>query len=275
MLAVSICLNLSFAVVGSAQLTPNDRAALGDLGPQYAQHFTLHRGWFRGTAIQYFDIGPQARASLPVFILVTGVDPDGTAHPVPEQRPILPSIPELEGFSALWQVNYIVVGPEYVANQLRDARQVVGLVLAGRARLVVPGDHINYSIVPDGSFLVDDPDNRPLLKGWYKGAEVPYFDFGRTSADPAPIYPFVTGFNGDNPQFLRAQANIVDVVPGSDGGGTHDLWDVTFVIVSASYVPDTIKDRATLLGRADLLIRHAGQVRNCPVVLIGGTRAPR
>ncbi len=260
--------------VTEAQLTPDDRANLADLGPQYAQQFVLHRGWFRGTPIQYFDIGPQDPGTLPLFILVTAVDADGTPHPVQDQRPIFSSIPGKEGFSAIWQVQYIVVGSEYVANSIRDARQAVGLVLTGH-RLIVPRIYINYSIVPDGSTLVGDPDTRELKHGWYKGAEVPYFDFGRTSADPAPIYPFVTGFNGDEPQFLRAQANIVDVVPGSDNGGTHDLWDVNFVLAPPGYEPDAIRDRATLLSRADLSIRHAGQVRNCPVVLIDGRRAPR
>ena len=257
-----------------AQLTPDDRANLADLGAAYASQFTLHRGWFRGTPIQYFDIGPQDLATLPLFILVTSVDSDGTAHPVAGQRPIFSSIPGKEGFSAIWQVQYIVVGSEYAANSIRDARQAVGLVLAGH-RLAVPRAWINYSIVPEGSTLVGDPDRRELQHGWYKGAAVAYFDFGRTSPDPAPIYPFVTGFSGDDPQFLRAQANIVDVVPGSDNGGTHDLWDVTFVLVPASYQPDAIRDRATLLSRADFSIRRAGQVRNCPVVLIDGQRAPR
>lgn len=273
-LAVSICLCLSHAAIAVAQLSPNDRAALSDLGPQYAQRFTLHRGWFRGIPIQYFDIGTQDAGTLPVFVLVTAVDQDGTPHPVPGQRPIFSSIPGREGFSAIWQVQYVVVSPGYQANQVRDAHQAVGLVLSG-ARLVVSGTYINYSIVPEGSMLVDDPDTRALQHGWYKGTAVEYFDFGPTSPEPAPIYPFVTGFAGDDPQFLRAQANVVDVVPGEGNGGTHDLWDVHFVIAPPDYVPETIRDRATILSRPDLSIRRAGQVRNCPVVLVEGRRAPR
>ena len=257
-----------------AQLTANDRAALADLEPAYAQHFDLHRGWFRGTPILYFDIGPQDNTTSAVYLFATGVDAGGTPHLVSGQRPVFSAIPGLEGFSAIWQVEYVIVGPGYQANTIRDARAAVRLVLSGEARVVIPGRFINYSIVPDGSTLVSDPDGRPLLKGWYRGAEVPYFDFGFTEREPAPIYPFVSGFDGDAPRFIRAQANVVDAVPGSDGG-THDLWDVTFVQVPDGYVPDTIRDLPSLLARQDFVIRKAGQVRNCPVVLVGGQRAPR
>src|SRR5205814_312747 len=160
-----------------AQLTANDRAALADLGPQYAQHFTLHRGWFRGAPIQYFDIGPQENTSAAVFLFITGIAADGTPQLVPGQRPVFSSIPGLAAFS------------------------------------------------------------------------------------------------GEEPRFFRAQANIVDVVPGA--GGTHDLWDVTFVQVPPGYEPDGIRDLPTLLRRSDFTIRRAGQVRNCPVVLLNGARAPR
>lgn len=256
-----------------AQLTGNDRAALADLGPAYATHFTLKRGWFRGQAIQYFDIGPQENTSASVFLFVTGFDSSGAPRLVPGQRPVFSSIPGLEGFSAMWAVQYVVVGPGYAANTVRDGRQALGMTLSGQARMVVPGSFINYSIVPDGSTLEGDPDTRPLLRGWYKGAEVPYFDFGITRREPAPIFPFVTGFDNGAPQFLRAQANIVDAIPGSDGG-THDLWDVMFVEAPAGYEPDTIRDLATLRARG-LPIRPAGQVRNCPVVILEGRRVPR
>lgn len=264
---------LAAAGPAHAQLTSNDRAALADLEPAYAQHFDLHRGWFRGLPIRYFDIGPQENTSSAVFLFATSIDTNGVPRLVPGQRPVFSSIPGLAGFSAIWKVEYLVVGPSYQANTVRDAREALRLILTNQARVVIPGTFINYSIVPDASTLEGDPDHRPLLKGWYKGAEVPYFDFGLTERDPAPIFPFVTGFDGDAPRFLRAQANVVDAVPGS--GGTHDLWDVMFVQVPESYVPDTIRDLPTLRAHNEFVIRPAGQVRNCPVVIINGERAPR
>lgn len=256
-----------------AQLTSEDRGAIADLGPAYATHFELKRGWYRGQAIQYFDIGPQENTTASVFLFITGIDSNGAPRLVPGQQPVFSSLPGLEHFSAIWQVQYVQVGPGYAANAVRDGREALGMALAGRARMIVPGTFVNYSIVPDGSRLDGDPDARPLLRGWYKGAQVPYFDFGITRREPAPIFPFVTGFVDGGPQFLRAQANIVDAIPGSEGG-THDLWDVMFVESPAGYEPDSIRDLATLRARG-LAIRAAGQVRNCPVVLLEGRRVPR
>jgi hypothetical protein len=260
-----------------AQLTADDRAALGDLGPSFAQRFELKRGWYRGHPIQYFDVGPQDPTIAPVFLFATGIDADGMPRLVPDQRPVFSSIPGLAGYSAIWQVHYVVVGPGYTANRVRDAREALGLTLRGSARLVIPGTFLNLSIVPAGSSLNGDPDQRPLKTGWFKGAEVPYFDFGWTLSQPAPIYPFVTGFAGDTPQFLRAQANVVDVVPDSAGPG-RDLWDVMFVEAPAGYEPDAVRDRSAIVGpaaRSDLHVRRGGQVRNCPVVIVDGRRAPR
>lgn len=265
------------APAARAQLTVNDRAALGDLAPSFAQRFELKRGWFRGEPILYFDIGPQEPTIAPVFLFVSGVEADGTPHLVPGQRPVLSSVPGLDGFSAIWQVHYVVVGAGYTPNSVRDAREALGLTLRGAARLVIPGRYLNLSIVPAASSLSGDPDQRPLRTGWYKGAEVPYFDFGWTLPEPAPIYPFVTGFDGDAPRFLRAQANVVDVVPDSAGPG-RDLWDVMFVETPAGYEPETVRDLAAIVGpaaRAGLHVRRAGQVRNCPVVIVAGRRAPR
>lgn len=269
--AVLLCLSLPQSVF--AQLTANERAALADLGPSYAARFELKRGWFRGQPIQYFDIGPQEATSGSVFIFVSSVDAEGQARPIPGADPVFSSIPGLPGYSAIWRINYVVVRSGRMETQPRDGRAALGLTLSGAARLVIPGGFINYSIVPDGSTLDGDPDSRPLRGGWYKGQRVSFFDFGATRLEPAPIFPFVTGFDGDAPRFLRAQANIVDAVPGSDEG-THDLWDVQFVLAPEGYEPDAIRDLATLRARR-FPIRRAGQVRNCPVVIIDGRRAPR
>lgn len=260
-----------------AQLTAADRAALGDLAAQFAERFELSRGWYRGRPIHYFDFGPAAVTISPIFFVVTGFDADGTPRFVAGQRPIFATIPGVPGYSAIWQVHYLVVGPGYLANTVRDGRTAVAMALAGTARLVVPGVYVNCPIVAHGSSLVGDPDARPLLAGWYKGAEVAFFDFGRAPLAPAPIYVFVTGFSGDEPQFLRAQGSIVDVVPG-DGAEYRDMWDVHFAHVGLDYQPDRIQDAVTLLAEAQrgtITIRRAGAVRNCPVVLVDDRPAPR
>lgn len=255
----------------AAQLTPAERAALAELGPEYAQQFDLKRGWFRATPILYFDIGPQDPGITPVFLLATSLAADGTPTLLPDQRPIVASIPGLTGFSAIMQVHYLLVPAGFPANSVRDARAALALGLSGRARLVIPGTYVNYSIVPAGSSLLNDPARRPLLTAWFKSAEVAYFDFGPASEEPAPIFTFVTGEDQNGPRFLRAQANIVDVVP-ERGVVPRDLWDVHFVRVPEVYAPDSVRSIGQLSG---MNVRRIGQIRNCPVVLIDGQRAGR
>lgn len=255
----------------SAQLTGEDRAALADLGPQFAQAFAPAAGWYRGRTIHYYDFGPQAVTISPMFLVVTGFGPDGRPELVPGQRPIFSSIPGIAGYSAIWQVHYVVVGPWYRANQLRDGRTAIQWALAGRARLVIPGFLVNCPVVPSGSSLADDPDRRAIETGWYKGQEVAFFDFGRSSAEPAPIHVFVTGFDGEEPRFVRAQGNIIDVVPEGDAR-YRDLWEVVFTVVPESYEPQTVRDLATATRFPQ---RRPGMVRNCPVILVDGVRAPR
>jgi hypothetical protein len=286
--AVTISLALAGLLheAARAQLTSTERAALDDLAPAYAQRFELRRGWARGRPIQYFDFGPAAVSISPVFLFVTGFERGtggggGGADSVPRlvagQRPIFTSLPGLEGYSAIWQVHYVVVSAAYRANAVSDARTALGMALRGEARLVIPGSYVNFPIVPGGSTLNGDPANRATLTGWFKGRAVEYFDFGRSPLAPAPIFAFIRGMQDDEPLFLREQANVVDVVP-EPGVEYKDMWDVHFVSAPQGYVPDTIRDLATLQAEAAagrLAIRRLGQIRNCPVVIVDGRPAAR
>lgn len=266
-----------FSSPARAQLTSAERAALDDLAPTYAQRFELHRGWYRGKPIRYFDIGPEPVTVSPVFLFVTGFDAQHRPQLVPGQLPVFSSLPGLEGYSGIFQVQYVVVRPGYVAGSMNDARAIVGAALRGAVRLLIPGVFVNYPIVPGGSALVGDPAHRPLMPGLFKGSRVEYFDFGLTPVAPAPIYAFITGVVNDEPQFFRAQANVVDAAPDS-GAEYRDMWDVHFVTIPPGYVADTIRDLATLTAEANaghLMIRRIGQTRNCPVVIVDGRPAAR
>jgi hypothetical protein len=261
----------------AAQLTPAERAALDDLAPTYAQRFELRRGWYRGRAIRYFDIGPVDVSVAPVFYFVRGFDAAGRPVFVDGQQPVFSSLPGLPGYSGIWQVHFVVVPAGYRANAVTEGRVAVGMGLRGEARLVIPGSYVNLPIVPGGSTLDGDPARRPLAGGWFKGRAVSYFDFGRSPLAPAPIYAFILGLDGDAPRFLREQANVVDVAPDSVGD-YMDMWDVHFVTVPAGYAPDTIRDLATLLAEeraGRVAIRRIGSVRNCPVVIVEERTAPR
>ena len=114
-----------------------------------------------------------------------------------------------------------------------------------------------------------------LVSGWYRGADVRYYDFGMNSAvsgnvvATAPIYAFITGMDDEgNPIFVEGQHNIVDVVPGD--AGYSDLWEVNLVVVDEDYEPDSIKSQAEV-DDMDYEIIKPGLLVNCPIVDEGTT----
>ncbi|MCB9078102.1 MAG: hypothetical protein H6631_10955 [Anaerolineaceae bacterium] len=119
--------------------------------------------------------------------------------------------------------------------------------------------------------------NYELVQGWYQGRETFYYDFGPNTpltedgggVVTAPIYVLVTGFDADgNPQAVKGQANIVDVIPGDEG--YSDLWDVTFVTVPADYQANTITSAQDVID-GGYEQKKAGVYVNCPIVPAGST----
>jgi len=115
-----------------------------------------------------------------------------------------------------------------------------------------------------------------LVTGWYREAEVKYYDFGANtpltegnSIAVAPIYAFITGMDADgNPMFLEGQHNIVSVKPGDSG--YSDLWRVNLVTVGADYEPDSVKAVADVMsGGFDVM--ETDIFVNCPIVAEGST----
>jgi hypothetical protein len=136
---------------------------------------------------------------------------------------------------------------------------------------------VNLPILPAGSFLAHDSTGRTLQRGWYRGIEVPYLDFGVTDLTVAPIFTMVLGVGPQGPRFIREQHNVVDVVPGETATYT-DLWDVRFVVVDDRFVPQVWRNLQALTTGARVggyRILPAGEVRNCPVVTVNGAVAAR
>jgi len=115
-----------------------------------------------------------------------------------------------------------------------------------------------------------------LVTGWYRDAEVQYYDFGMNtpladgnSIAVAPIYAFITGMDADgNPQFVDGQHNIVGVLPGDEG--YSDLWRVNLVTVDDSYEPDSVKAVSDVMsGGFDVM--ETDIFVNCPIVDAGTT----
>lgn len=114
------------------------------------------------------------------------------------------------------------------------------------------------------------PPALSLVDGWYRGQAVEYYDFGTNSPSSggavatAPIWAFITGFDGDgNPQFVEGQHNVIDQVPADPGYSA--FWDVNLVVVPAGYQANAITSRQGVEASGYEVVQPGIGV-NCPVV---------
>lgn len=233
-------------------------------------NFELVQGWYEGDQIFYYDFGANTPASedgsevitAPIYVLVTGFDEDGNPQVVDGQYNIVDVVPGDEGYSDLWEVIFVTVPEQYEANTITSAQEI----LDGDYELTVSGVFVNCPIVPAGSEL-ENPEDAPLVTGWYRGEEIVYFDFGPNEPITAPIYAFVTGFDADgNPQFVDGQHNVVGVVPGDEGYSA--FWYVHLVVVPEEYQAETITSVQEVLD-SGYETMQPGLLVNCPVVPAG------
>ncbi|MES2178982.1 MAG: hypothetical protein V4550_14070 [Gemmatimonadota bacterium] len=264
---------LSLAATAHAQATDRERvaSALADLGPRFAQQFDYRPGWFRDTAIRYYDFGPVAQGVADVYWPIHGFAPGGDPVPLRAQAPVFSTVPELDGYTSMWRLHYVIVADHVHPNELRSVDQITRLVAQKRAVLRDAGATLNLPIVPRGSWL-EGKEKAGTQHGWFDGTAVAYFDFGVGALTPAPIFPFFRpAASNAEPASVEGQRNVVDVVP--DGATPSlDLWDVHRVSVDAAYAANTIRNLSALrAAEAEhrLSIVKAGSIRNCPVALVG------
>jgi hypothetical protein len=243
------------------------RAAAGaDVFTDPPKTFPVVQGWYEGRATYYYDFGASSPphndaktvAHIPIYVLVTGFDSNGQPQPVAVQHNIVDFVPGDPGYSDLWQVNFVTVPANYIANTVRslDDVQKAGYPIKATDQLV------NCPVVPLNSSLAEGTPG--LTKGWYKGKEVHYFDFGPSPDFTLPIYAFITGLDSaGNPQFVPGQHNIIGVIPGQ--GGYSAFWDLHLVKVPADYQANSITSIAQALASGYEMI-HPGIVVNCPVI---------
>jgi hypothetical protein len=230
------------------------------------QNFELVQGWYKGRQTFYYDFGENTRATFGggkviqarMYVLITGFDGEGNAMTIEGQHPIVDVIPGDAGYSDLWQVNYVTVPEDYQANTITSVDEI----LNRDYELTVPGLLVNCPIVPTGSTL--DEGGASLVQRWYRGQEVVCFDFGSNVDATAPIFAFITGFDGDgNPRFVEGQRNVVYSIPGDPGYSA--FWFVNLVVVPEDYRANTITSADQLLG-ADYEIVQPGSLVNCPII---------
>ena len=231
--------------------------------------YQLTQGWFQGRETFYYDFGSNSAttndaksiAPAPIYVLVTGFDAGGKPQMVQGQRNIIDVVPGDAGYSDLWSVIFVTVPSGYVANTLKSADEVKASGYPMKPTDVL----VNCPVVPLNSRLAEPLNgSTEPTKGWYKGREVHYFDFGPNPAFTVPIFAFITGIGADGtPQFVAGQHNIIDVLPGQPGYSA--FWDVNLVKVPAGYKANSITS-ADAVKKSGYEIVHPGIVVNCPVI---------
>jgi hypothetical protein len=257
---------MMFGLLVSLFGAPARAAAGADVFTDPPKTFPVVQGWYEGRATYYYDFGASSPplndaktvARAPIYVLVTGFDSNGQPQPVADQHNIIDFVPGDPGYSDLWQVNFVTVPAGYTANTVRSLDDVkkAGYPIKATDQLV------NCPVVPLNSSLAEGTPG--LTKGWYKGKEVHYFDFGPSPDFTLPIYAFITGLDSaGNPQFVPGQHNIIGVIPGQ--GGYSAFWDLHLVKVPADYQANSITSIAQAMASGYEMI-HPGIVVNCPVI---------
>ena len=113
---------------------------------------------------------------------------------------------------------------------------------------------------------LDRPNPIPYVHGWYKGADITYFDFGSSPTIAAPILAF---FESSNPETaIDGQMNIIDAIPGQPS--YSDFWRVYKILAPSSYTPNSITSFEEAVASGYEIV-PTDIVVNCPVVNPGTT----
>lgn len=223
-----------------------------------------------GELVQYYNFDVKTTDPAPIYVLRR----EGEDSPVEGQLNIVDVIPGDAGYNDFWQVVFVTVGEDYVANTYTSFEELdaMGLAMEGTEVLV------NCPVVPDGSTATlrlggEDPG---LHSGWYKGDVVKYFTFEEAPlmGESVPLSPIYVTFNvnpdeeGGGPAsgFVTEMDseqthNVVATLPGDDG--YSPLW---FVNVYDNAAFDDVSDLQSAMD-ADQLAQGVASV-NCPVVWV-------
>jgi hypothetical protein len=84
----------------------------------------LVQGWYKDEAVFYPDFGPNPAAAAPIWVLIHGMNTDGTPDFVEGQSNIIDTVPDESGYTDFWRVNLVTVPAGYEPNSLRSAADV-------------------------------------------------------------------------------------------------------------------------------------------------------
>lgn len=106
-------------------------------------------GWYRDRQVFYFDHGANSPGDgfvvhdAPIYAFF-----DQGEQPVAGQRNVIDVVPGDAGYSDLWRVTKVIVGPNYVANNLRSAASIMAEASAGNVTLEPTGIYVNCPVIP-------------------------------------------------------------------------------------------------------------------------------
>jgi hypothetical protein len=257
-----------------AALSAEAAAAYEELAPRFAQESKLIQGWFRDRSVLYYDFGalPLDFAAGTVYWPVHGFDIRGNPVAIRGQRPIFSTIPGLRDYSGVFRLVYVVTADNAQPNFIRDLATVEDQIRRKRASTRPTDLLLNLPIVPRGARLARDSSTG--MAGWYEGRDVQFFDFGAVTTKPVEMWRFASGRDPEGaPVVLETQNSIVDSIPVA---GTYpDLWEIRFVYVDSTFVPNSLKSADAMRSNMSVRIDTARTIRNLPITIIDGLKVSR
>lgn len=255
-------------------LSPEAAAAYEELAPRFAQEAQLIQGWFRDRTVLYYDFGPISTdvAAGTVYWPVHGFDMRGNPVAIRGQRPIFSTIPGFQDYSGIFRLVYLVTADNVPPNYIRDLATVEDQIRRKRASTRPTDLLLNLPIVPRGARLARDSSTG--MAGWYEGRDVQFFDFGAVTTRPVEMWRFASGKDPEGaPIVLETQNSIVDSIPVA---GTYpDLWEIRFVYVDSTFVPNSLKSAEAMRSNMSVRIDTARTIRNLPITIIDGLKVNR
>jgi hypothetical protein len=84
----------------------------------------LVQGWYQGEQVFYPDFGPNPATTAPIWVLIHGMNADGTPDVVEGQQNIIDTVPGQADYTAFWRVDMVTVPEDYEPNSIRSAEDV-------------------------------------------------------------------------------------------------------------------------------------------------------
>ncbi|MEX1254679.1 MAG: hypothetical protein WEE64_10090 [Dehalococcoidia bacterium] len=85
----------------------------------------LVQGWYKDEQVFYPDFGPNPATTAPIWVLIHGMNADGTPDVVEGQHNIIDTVPGQADYTAFWRVNMVTVPADYGPDSIRSAEDVL------------------------------------------------------------------------------------------------------------------------------------------------------